>query len=227
MGELATWSGTAPKVLGSLVVKELDPDFSRSNRTLLGGAGSSRSIVLGTVLGAILFAAPVAAAAGGNVGNGVIGGVSLGRDTQIGVYRITCVAEAANGGTFSVVAPNGVRLADATVGVEYVAAHLEFEIQDGATDFVIGDVFTITVAAGSRKLVALDPDATDGSQIASDVAFRETVAPDGVDVGIVTLSGHAILKSGGLVWPDGITDNQRNAALADLAALGLRVIMEG
>lgn len=227
MPALVTYSGAAPSFLGSLLVKELDPDFSRASRTLLAGDGADRVIALGTVMAAIAFAAPVAAAVGGNTGAGTIGGVALGRDTLIGVYRITCIAEAVNGGTFSVVAPNGVRLSDAVVGTEYVSTHLEFEIQDSGEDFDIGDAFTVTVTAGSGKLVPLDPAGTDGTQIATSVAMHAATAPEDTDVEIVVFARDVILKSGGLGWPVGITENQRNAALADLAAHGIRAIVEG
>jgi hypothetical protein len=52
----------------------------------------------------------------------------------------------ANGGVFSVVDPDGVALANATVGAAYNGAHIKFTIADGATDFVVGDGFNVTVA---------------------------------------------------------------------------------
>jgi phage tail sheath protein FI len=49
----------------------------------------------------------------------------------------------ANGGVFSVVDPDGIALADATVGVAY-DGDIKFTIADGATDFIVGDGFDVT-----------------------------------------------------------------------------------
>lgn len=67
-------------------------------------------------------------------------------DFIVGDEFVLTVAAAvpANGGLFSVTAPNGTRLADATVGVAYNGTHVKFTIADGATDFVIGDGFNLT-----------------------------------------------------------------------------------
>lgn len=51
----------------------------------------------------------------------------------------------ANGGVFSVVDPDGMALANATVGAPYTGAHVKFTIADGATDYAIGDGFDVTV----------------------------------------------------------------------------------
>ncbi len=58
----------------------------------------------------------------------------------------------ANGGVFSVTDPDGVRLANATVGTLYDGP-VRFTIADGATDFAIGDGFNLTVTkAGGTSL---------------------------------------------------------------------------
>ncbi|MEW6490769.1 MAG: head decoration protein, partial [Thermodesulfobacteriota bacterium] len=50
------------------------------------------------------------------------------------------------------------------VGVAYAGDHLNMTLADGSADFIVGDTFTITVAAGSGKLKAYDADNLDGSQ---------------------------------------------------------------
>lgn len=79
-------------------------------------------------------------------------------------FTITVAAVAANSGTFSVIAPDGTRLKDATVGVAYATDEIGFTISDGATDFVAGDNFTIPVTVGSGKMKLYDKTAVDGSQ---------------------------------------------------------------
>lgn len=68
-------------------------------------------------------------------------------DFIVGDEFVITVAAAVpeNGGVFSVTDPDGVTLATASVGVAYTGAHVRFTIADGATDFVIGDGFDLTV----------------------------------------------------------------------------------
>lgn len=127
--------------------------------TVASGQGA---LVRGTVLGQIKIAVGAPAAGGGNTGDGTVTGVSLGKKAKIGTYTLKCVTAAANGGTFSVVGPDGEAYADAVVGSAY-AGPLNFTINDGAADFVVGDTFTIAVAAGSEKHVKVNSANTDGS----------------------------------------------------------------
>lgn len=92
--------------------------------------------------------------AGTNTGNGTIGTLTFGAKAKAGIYTLTCVTAAANGGTFSVVDPDGYRLADAKVGVAYASSHLGFTIADGAADFIVGDSFTIRHGEGYEVTTA-------------------------------------------------------------------------
>lgn len=82
-----------------------------------------------------------------NGGNGLLtlAGTPYSGSVKPGVYVVTCTAAAANGGTFSVLDPDGVALANASVGVAYDGP-VKFTIADGADDFEVGDKFRITVA---------------------------------------------------------------------------------
>lgn len=86
-------------------------------------------------------------------------------------FTITVAAVAANGGIFSVHDPDGIRLADAVVGSAYANTQIGFTLNDGSTDFIAGDYFTIPVIAGSGKFVSLDKTAVDGSAdpVAADI----------------------------------------------------------
>jgi hypothetical protein len=67
-------------------------------------------------------------------------------------WTITCTAAAANGGTFSVSGSVSGAQAAATVGVEYNSGEIAFTITDGATDFIVGDVFTVSAVANAATI---------------------------------------------------------------------------
>lgn len=152
--------------------------------TLLTGQGV---IKRGTVLGKITKAigAPVKTA----TGNGTCTDVSLGAAAKIGTYTITCTATSADGGTFSVVDPDKIQLADAEVGTAY-AGPINFIINDGATDFIVGDKFTIPVAAGSGKYKVVNSANVDGSQVAERILIADTDTTDADVIAEAYISGH-------------------------------------
>jgi hypothetical protein len=89
-------------------------------------------------------------------GNGVFTYTGIGNKAKKGSYILKCITAVSNAGVFSVVDPDGVRLADATVAVAYANQHLKFTIADGATDFVVGDLFTVTVIADDDTCIVYD-----------------------------------------------------------------------
>lgn len=225
MGSTMTFYSTASAAtISSILAREDDLGLSRSTVTVRGGVGAERKLKLGTVLGKTLFAAPVIAAEAGNTGDGALGTLTLGDACKQGVYTVTCIAAAADGGRFQVVDPDGYRMADAEVGVAFAGPQLGFTIADGAADFVVGDAFTVTIAAGDGKVVALDPDATDGTQLAYGVLAAAVTAPDGVDVPGDAITSDAVLVEPGLIWPDGYTEDQKTAAKVRMAHDGNRFI---
>jgi hypothetical protein len=212
---------TEGKRLSDVVKSEADGRYSRDAVTVLGGVGADRVLEIGTVTGAVVLGSASVAADGGNTGDGTITGITLGSKAQAGDYVLTCVEAAANGGVFEVMAPDGDRLSDGVVGAAEVGDHLSFTINDGAADFVVGDKFTITVAEGSNKILAIDFDAEDGSQNAHGLMAVKVTAPDGVDMPGVEIARHAEIVESGLVWPAGATADQKAAALAQLEAKGI------
>ncbi len=81
----------------------------------------------------------------GNTGDGTLTGVAQGVAMKPGTYTLTCTAAAANGGTFSVVDPEVIDIGPATVGVAFSHPQIDLLINDGATDFIVGDIFTIEI----------------------------------------------------------------------------------
>lgn len=191
--------------------------FSREQVTILSG----QNIGVLSVLGKITKSIPANGTAdAGNTGDGTLTGVAGGDDTQVGTYTLTCIAAAANGGSFAVEAPNGEALPDAVVGEAYANPQINLTINDGAADFIVGDKFTIEVAEGSGKCKAIDFDAVDGSQQAYGIAAGDYDA-SAADVKGVAFVRDARFIASALVWPDGATADQKNKALAELQAAGI------
>lgn len=174
-------------------------------------------LAAGTVVAQLLAATSVA---GTNTGNGVMGAVTVGSKVEAGAYLLKCIAAATNAGTFAVYTPSGARLADLTVAVAYTGNHLNMTLADGATDFVVNDSFTITVAAG--KYVALNVAGTDGSQIASGILY-DNVDATAADVEAVVYVRDCEVNGNEITWPGSITAPQKAAAIAQLATLGIIV----
>lgn len=81
-------------------------------------------------------------------------------------------SESVNTGLFSVVTPSGGRLKDASVGSGYTSDQINFTINDGSTDFAVGDSFTVAVAAGTGKYRPVNFSGTDGSENAAAVLLE-------------------------------------------------------
>lgn len=72
------------------------------------------------------------------------------------------------------------------------------------------------------KITQLAPAASDGSENAAGVILADVDASDGDKPGVI-IAREAIVSSAGLVWPTGITEAQKTAAIAELKALGIIV----
>lgn len=72
----------------------------------------------------------------------------------------------------------------------------------------------------TKKLVPLAPAASDGSQTAVAILYEACDATS-ADVRRTTTARDSEVQAAVLVWPAGTTDNQKTAALAQLAALGI------
>lgn len=181
------------------------------------------NLVAGTVLGRITKGAAVGAAVAGNTsGSGAITAApAVGAGAKAGVYHAICIEPGTNAGKFLVTDPDGITLGVATVGVEFVGGGLTFTIAD-ATDFVSGDAFTVTVAAGSGKYVAFDQDAVDGSEIAAGILYDNVDATAG-DVEAVMVARDAEVNGSEITWPADIEAAEKTAAIAQLALLGIIV----
>lgn len=87
-------------------------------------------------------------------GNGTLTGIEAAPAAVTETWTLTCTAGGPTG-TFSVVGSVSGAMAAATVGTPYSAALIEFTINDGAADFIIGDAFTIPVTQGAATAAGI------------------------------------------------------------------------
>jgi len=210
--------------LGDVLKYEAPNLYSREAVTVLAGSGADRLLEVGEVIGKRTRDTVTVTADAGNTGDGTatLATPALGVKAEVGTYTLTCIAAAVDGGTFEVLSPSGYKLPDLSVGVAFSGSHINLTIADGATDFVVGDKFTIDVS-GDGKVVALDLSGTDGTHEASGVMEADVTALDGVDASAVAIVRDAILAEVGIVWPTGITQAEKDQATAQLEARGILV----
>lgn len=153
-------------------------------------------LAAGTVLAkAIYGAASSAAKAGGNTGNGAL---TLDVTTpilvgaKVGVYAVRCITVAANGGTFRVEDPDGNVLGDVAVGATF-SDDIKFAIADGATDFILGDGFDITIAAGSGQYVPYT-DAAKATLPASAVLYGEAPINEAAQTAVAIVRNAEVIE---------------------------------
>jgi len=82
-------------------------------------------------------------------GDGTLSGIEASPTSVTETWTLTCTAAATDGGTFSVSGSVSGAQADATVGIAYDNGLIAFTINDGAADFIVGDVFTVLVTQGA------------------------------------------------------------------------------
>lgn len=219
---LRTFSVQPPRSLGEVLRHEANPLYSRRTVDLTTTAAEAVDLDVGTVLGRRLFGTPVAGAAGGNTGTGSITAVALAAAVMAGVYTLTAASDT----LFTVFDPLGRRLADLTVGQAWQAGGLAVTVTAGGTAFAAGDALTVTVPAGDRKLLPLDPAAHDGTGTAAAVTTMplRIEAGETVRAAVLIGGGAVALYRGGLVWPDGTTPEQTAAGLTALEAAGFLIV---
>lgn len=227
---------TKPRTEGDLIAVEFDTNYCRDDVTYLAGTGSTRAIAEFAVLGAILTGTPTVtagaavSASGGTPGNGAVGSLTADAGAAEGVYQLVIIEPAANGGVFEVQRPDGTVDGAGVIGTAYNGM-INFTLADGSTDFVSGDRIPITVdypLTGARKFAAIDFTATNGLQNAAGIAPKAYTVPDGTDLaGVALRRGPLLVRAEELAWPAGATADQKAAATAQLASLGIVVRTSG
>lgn len=138
---------------------------SRENVVVLLGQNLKAGAVVGRVLKGV---GRVSVPAVVGTGNGTVGTVFGGPETQVGNYVVTCITAATNGGTFSVVNPAGKALPNAVVGTPYRSREINFTIADGGTDYIVGDSFTFVVSTTAPVAVGTGNGTVSGLSLGAD-----------------------------------------------------------
>ncbi|GAB5387124.1 MAG: hypothetical protein Alpg2KO_00920 [Alphaproteobacteria bacterium] len=196
---------------------------SRSRSAVIIASGAD--LEPGTILGkqAVSVSAPVAD--GGNTGTGTFSATpSADGNTLVGDYVLTVTGAIADGGEFVLETPAGDVIDAGFVGTA-VTGHLDFTLTDGATDFVVGDKFTITVSAANGKYKRIDPTAEDGSSVAAGILYAKADAAS-ADVDGVVIDLDAQVVASKLVHSSGADAAQIALELQQLRALGIKVVPE-
>lgn len=208
---------TEKNVIGDFLLREETAHYSRGTATIIDGAGVLNP---GAVLGKRTKNSAVATA-GANTGNGVMGAITLGALAEVGTYKLRCIAAASNAGTFAVFTPSGYRLADMTVAAAYSGDHLNFTLADGATDFIVGDTFTIAVS-GDGKYDYAKAGAVNGLADAVAVLLVPVDASEDDIADVLILERDAIVSAQGLTFHSSVDDdNKRAAMIAGLKKVGI------
>lgn len=179
--------------------------------------GGSASYTPGQVLAASMTASGAKVS---GTGDGTIGSVTVGALAQPGIYLLTCIAESANAGTFSVVAPDGTALPNLTVASAYVSSHISLTVADGANDWDLGDVIHVTVTVA--EYVAYSPSGTAGAQTPAAICAGEYNATS-ADQDAAAIVRDAEVADALLGWPSGISAANKSIAISRLAARGIVV----
>lgn len=96
----------------------------------------------------------------------------------------------------------------------------------GATRPVeVGQVLGQLTSGGKWKELATS--GSNGDQVAKAVVVRAATAADGADGSVLVLArGPAILRKSQLVWPAGQNDAFKTARIAELLAIGIKVLAD-
>lgn len=206
---------TEKTYVGDVIRWEAEKNFSRIAATAVAVA----ALTVGTVMAKKTKSVVTPAISEGSTGDGALGTWTLGAKAIPGVYRLTCVAEASNAGTFIVLDPHGNRLADLTVASAYASDHINGTLADGTNDWDIGDEITITVS-GDGKYYPAVYGAVDGTGEAAAILLEDLAITAGKSAAL--LAREAIIVGDYLVWGASYDSADKKAvALAQLAALGI------
>lgn len=206
------------------VVRLEQPNYmSRGRGTILSGEGKLKA---GTVLGQINVGSASAAAFSGNTGNGAMGAITVSLGAKPGVYKLVVIEPATNAGKFSVEDPDGITIGTGTVAAAFSAGGLAFTLADGGTDFIAGDGFDITVAAGSGKYVQpVSAAPANGSGVGVAILLEDVDATDADVADAALLLRDAQVAEAMLIYDATIDDAPKKAIVnAGLLAANIQFV---
>lgn len=203
-----------------------DPVFEDN---LINFAGVA-TLKAGTILARRTVEVAVVAVAGANTGDGtvtlatVVSGPVV---PLVGAYVLTATTAVANGGIFQLVDPNGaivasdlIMTAGAGAATVFEAAGLEFTVTDAGTDFIVGDSFTLTVAADG-KLVPYAIAGAGGVQLPLAVLLNELTSTGAGDLPDRPIIAGRVRRGDLVIDADGDASNLTDAIVDQLRDVGI------
>jgi hypothetical protein len=153
-------------------------------------------------------------------GTGVVSAFSLGKDAQLGAYRVQLLATSATA-EFEVIAPDGSKLKRGQVATAYASSHINFSLSNAGT-MTSGDYFIFIVANHTGQVEAWDPTAVDGTQDAYGVLYGAVDASSAATAGAAIVRD-AEVSSDLLQYAATVTSAQKLTAARLLADRGIIV----
>ena len=205
---------TESYTLGDVLKYEQLNKHSRDQIVVLAAQTLSVGSVLGKVTaGSVPTTGTLTAGAGAN---GTMTSVTGGVNVKVGSYIMRCVKAVSNAGDFEIKDPDGNIIGIATTGVAFTHNQINFTINDGATDYSVGDYFTVAVPAGGGQMRAINFSGVDGSTHAVGLSWK---AYNAAAPGTRTLA----YNSGGTyeVLPGDILTGHTSSAYATVVSCGL------
>lgn len=216
-----------------VIAHEYAPELAFCRDVVTVYEGSEVTYQIGTVLGKTLVSGSAVATAGTNTGTGTVGTITVSGSAVVGAYKVVIQQAVTDKGLFTVFNPDGVSVGSGQVGSVFSGGGLSFTISD-ATDFVVGDTFTIAVT-GTVKYKRVEATATDGSQKAAAIYVggvtpqtsynKSTIAATTNTSVVAIVRGNALYKKQGLVFGASVdTQAELDAAYAQLEAKGILAV---
>ncbi|NEV79421.1 head decoration protein [Rhodopseudomonas sp. BR0C11] len=205
---------------GGYIVSEASGYRSREQGIIKAGSGVLLAGAPLSLLTPDTGAVTVGAAVFTGTGNGVFtpANPAYGAGVKEGDYVVRLIEAGANAGQFEVKRPDGTIDGFASVGVAY-DGQIKGTFGDGTTDFAGAAQFVIPVSianpTGVGKYVPYD-----GSRPAVAILYEGCNATD-VDVRRTFTARDTEVTTAELQWASGVTSDQKTAALASLASLGI------
>ena len=206
------------KHASAFLVSEAPGKLSRENMVVASGQNLTACQAVSTTF---VGTAPAAAHAG-NTGDGVMGAITEGVRLKVGRYELVIIEPGTNVGNFLLFDPDGILVGQGDVASAFTNLHMAFTLADGATDFVAGDGFSITVVEGASTWKAFDQDLTTGEQFVDGILIDKVDATTAAKAGSVVVRD-AEVNGAEITWPSDITAAEQVEAEAQLRRLGIHV----
>lgn len=189
--------------------------------------------VHGTILARKKVATAITPSAVTGTGNGTCTAASVVTGPivpLVGDYVLTCIEAITNGGVFKLEDPNGMMVAGnllLTAGAGgasvFEVGGLTFTINDGSTDFAVGDTFTLPVVADG-DLVAFATDGVGGAQEPLKILLDEIVVTGAADKPARPMAAGVFKYEYLVIDADGDNSNVTAEIKQKLQNAGIRIV---